>query len=356
MDVIESSGFEQQVSKKPSFIHEYMDLVNSGQIEFEIQVFDDNGKIIDFDAPDYKPKYYDWDSNIIEEDKLEAYDLIDFNEEVMTYKNYDNDNEEVHFNNNMLTSIKINSKVEDDTDCDNCNRYETNNQVELEADDLIEINEEVMISYANDANGCDRIHLKTDNSRKFHSVTDDVNVLNHSSSSDCVFNKALISIVSEVNKVDEDHNNMKRATENVISGDLEEHVLEDVSVDIGMVQEEQYFGKQTVGYEEQRASFSICDDLGKIGPVSKDELELVYETSNKTGKHGREKFNRGDRDVYKRTEVSEKSGNQRVLKVDVAKVSKKEIGAKNSAKDNDISIWAKLHLKNWNFRRKLGTG
>ncbi|CAH0385883.1 unnamed protein product [Bemisia tabaci] len=83
---------------------------------------------------------------------------------------------------------------------------------------------------------------------------------------------------------------MKRATENVISGDLEEHVLEDVSD------------------EEQRASFSICNDLGKIGPVSKDELELVYETSNKTGKHGREKFNRGDRDVYKRTEVSEKSG------------------------------------------------
>lgn len=180
--------------------------------------------------------------------------------------------------------------------------------------------------------------MKTDNSRKFHSVTDDVNVLNHSSSSDCVFNKALIRIVSEVNKVDEDHNNMKRATENVISGDLEEHVLEDVSD------------------EEQRASFSICNDLGKIGPVSKDELELVYETSNKTGKHGREKFNRGDRDVYKRTEVSEKSGNRRVLKVDVAKVSKKEIGAKNSAKDNDISIWAKLHLKNWNFRRKLGTG
>ncbi|CAH0385882.1 unnamed protein product [Bemisia tabaci] len=139
--------------------HDRASQLNSGQIEFEIQVFDDNGKIIDFDAPDYKPKYYDWDGNITEEDKLEAYDLIDFNEEVMTYKNYDNDNEEVHFNNNMLTSIKINSKVKDDTDCDNCIRYETNNQVELEADDLIEINEEVMISYANDANGCDRIFI-----------------------------------------------------------------------------------------------------------------------------------------------------------------------------------------------------
>ena len=422
-EIIGTCGLEQKVTdEKPIFFHDYMELVNKGLIQFEIQLldendriiyFDENGERIDFNSEDYKPVFYDLKGNIVESDGIEPlflcenesygvngnndnnsgqvdveiqtydenFDLIDFNSEeepaFFCVDDIKGDNKDHNINKQFELEIQAYDEKFNLTDF-NIIDYTKVNHVflsENENFDLFDFSivdseikpvflsenhndrdvshlkntDEVMRMYMYDDDGYENVYVTNDMLRKVHSVTDDADFSNDPSNTDCVPNETLSSIVSEnTDEIREDHRSTNCVVrENAISGISEVHALEDESVETRIAQEGLNFGKQQVGYEDRGTSASIFGHEVKIDSVSIAELELA-ETIHTIGKYGRE--NDGGQVVYKRTAMREKLSSQRILRSDVVK------STRNNEKAGDTTFWGKFHPKNWSFRRKLDTG